>query len=196
MAVKVDIQSSTNIDLVKVKELSKEKDEDKEKNSTNEPAAIFEKTGKIKQGDFTYKIDMDVINRMKSEMENQMLLFQNMMKDVIVKQGYTVEEVLSALERGENPEITIDDETKQEAQQLISEDGYWGIKETSTRILDFAKEVAGGDVSKLAEIKKGIEKGFKDAEKVFGGSLPDISYKTYDTVMKGFKEWEEEMKVE
>ena len=37
-------------------------------------------------------------------------------------------------------------------------------------------------------------KGFKEAEKAWGGKLPEISQKTYDEVLKRFDEWENESK--
>lgn len=83
----------------------------------------------------------------------------------------------------------MDAATKAQAQEDVSEDGYWGVKQTSERILDFAKALTGGDPSKIDEMKAAFEKGFKAAEKLWGGELPEISQKTYDAVMKGFEEW-------
>ncbi len=36
-----------------------------------------------------------------------------------------------------------------------------------------------------------FKKGFSQAEKQWGGKLPDISQKTYDAVMKGFDDMAE-----
>ena len=44
--------------------------------------------------------------------------------------------------------LTIDEAAKKKAQEEISEDGYWGVKQTSDRILDFAKALSGNDSSK------------------------------------------------
>ena len=35
-------------------------------------------------------------------------------------------------------------------------------------------------------MRSAFEKGYKQAEKTWGGKLPDISQKTYDAVMKKF----------
>ena len=35
-------------------------------------------------------------------------------------------------------------------------------------------------------MRKAFEKGYKQAEKTWGGELPEISKQTYDAVMKGF----------
>lgn len=60
------------------------------------------------------------------------------------------------------------------------------MKQTSGRILDFAKALTGGDPDKVEDMRKAFEKGYKQAEKTWGGELPDISKQTYDAVMKGF----------
>jgi len=84
----------------------------------------------------------------------------------------------------------IDDDVVSEAQAAISEDGEWGVKAVSKRIVDFAKAISGGDSSKLEELKDAIEEGFKAAAEAFGGELPDISKDTYTEIMKQFDEWE------
>ena len=57
-----------------------------------------------------------------------------------------------------------------------------------------AKALSGGDSSKIGKLKEGFLKGFKEAEKAWGGELPDISKKTYDEVLKRFDEWENSSK--
>jgi len=86
-------------------------------------------------------------------------------------------------------EIDISNLSQEEATELIGEDGYFGVGQTSDRIVDFAIGIAGGDPSRLAAIKEGIEKGFSEALEAFGGSLPDISYETYDAVMNKLDAW-------
>lgn len=85
-------------------------------------------------------------------------------------------------------DFTVDAATKAQAQEDISEDGYWGVKQTSERILDFAKALAGDDPDKLEQMRSAFEKGYKQAEKTWGGELPEISKNTFDAVMKGFDE--------
>ena len=66
---------------------------------------------------------------------------------------------------------------------------WWGVNQTSERILSFAKALTGGDPDKIEEMREAFEKGFKEATKSWGKELPEISQKTYDAVMKGFDEW-------
>jgi anti-sigma28 factor (negative regulator of flagellin synthesis) len=79
--------------------------------------------------------------------------------------------------------------TPEEAQKLVGEDGYFGVEKTSQRLADIAIGAAGGDVSKLDVMKKGLEQGLAGAKKAFGNWLPDISYATYDAAVKKLDAW-------
>ena len=85
-------------------------------------------------------------------------------------------------------DFTVDAATKAQAEADIAEDGYWGVKQTSERILDFATTLAGNDPEKLEKMRAAFEKGYAQAEKTWGGELPEISKNTFDAVMKGFDE--------
>ncbi|MDE6907127.1 MAG: hypothetical protein K2P21_03030, partial [Lachnospiraceae bacterium] len=76
-----------------------------------------------------------------------------------------------------------------EATQAISENGFWGVSQTSQRIFDFAAAVAGDDVEKMKEMQAAVEKGFKQAGAAWGGSLPSICDETHSAVSKLFDEY-------
>ncbi|AJC86564.1 hypothetical protein [Campylobacter sp. RM16704] len=71
-----------------------------------------------------------------------------------------------------------------EAKELISEDGYFGVAKTSERLADFVIKGAGEDVEKLQKGLEGLKTGFAQAEKMWGGKLPDISYETIDKAIE------------
>ena len=75
---------------------------------------------------------------------------------------------------------------KAQAQADIAEDGYWGVGQTSDRIIQFATALTGGDPDKIEAMRDAFKKGYAQAEKTWGGSLPEISQKTYDAVMEKF----------
>jgi hypothetical protein len=83
----------------------------------------------------------------------------------------------------------VDEETRKKAQEDISEDGYWGVKQTSQRMFDFASALAGDDVDKMKEMQAAIEKGYKAATKAWGRDLPSISNDTMDATNKLFEEY-------
>jgi len=68
--------------------------------------------------------------------------------------------------------------SQDEAAELVSEDGIFGISQTSQRIADFVIKGANGDEDLLRAGRKGMLQGFKEAEDMWGGKLPDISQKT------------------
>lgn len=86
-------------------------------------------------------------------------------------------------------EIDLSKITQKDAQKLIAEDGYFGVDQTSDRIVNFATGLAGGDPTKIDAIKQGVENGYQEALKAFGGTLPDISHQTYDAVMTKLDTW-------
>ncbi len=86
-------------------------------------------------------------------------------------------------------EVDISALTPEKAQELIADDGYFGVEKTSERIFKFAVGVAGGDPARIDAIREGVQNGFQAALDAFGGNLPDISYDTYDTVMKKLDDW-------
>jgi hypothetical protein len=75
-----------------------------------------------------------------------------------------------------------------EAKNLISENGFFGIAKTSQRLADFVIKGAGGDLDKLRAGREGILRGFNEAEKAWGGKLPDISYETITKSLEAIDE--------
>ncbi len=81
-------------------------------------------------------------------------------------------------------EVNFNSMTQEEAQELVSEDGYFGVEKTSQRIVDFAINGFGSDPAKLQEMKDAIDQGFLEAQDAFGGALPEISQQTYEAIME------------
>lgn len=65
--------------------------------------------------------------------------------------------------------------SKDEAAALVSEDGIFGIKQTSERIANFVINGANGDEDRMRAGREGMLRGFKEAEQMWGGKLPEIS---------------------
>jgi len=86
-------------------------------------------------------------------------------------------------------EVDLESITPEEAQELVADDGYFGVENTAERIFNFAVGVAGGDITRIDAIKEGVNNGFAEALEAFGGELPEISYDTYDAVINKLDEW-------
>ena len=145
----------------------------------------------------TYKTDTGKIEAMKADFGKHVdALKQMVMKLLDTQSG--VNSVANGNLHDLIGRITgsggIDELSQKEAQSLISEDGYWGVNQTSQRILDFAKALSGGDPDKIEMLRAAVEKGFEQAESAWGGELPGISYETREKIMAGFDEWANEGK--
>ncbi len=76
-----------------------------------------------------------------------------------------------------------------QAKEDISEDGYWGVKQTSQRLFDFASALAGDDVEKMKEMQAAMEKGFKQATSAWGKDLPGICQDTMKAANQLFEDY-------
>ena len=158
------------------------------------PAAVYEKTDPAAAAaPKVYKPDTEKIKQMQDDMTTRQQTFLNLIRQMFGKQAKTLSLTDDALWKTlAAGDFTVDEKTKEQALKDISEDGYWGVKQTSDRILDFAKALTGGDPSKIEKMRSAFEQGYKQAEKTWGGHLPEICKKTYDAVMKGFDDWKKE----
>ncbi len=134
----------------------------------------------------TYKPDTALINKLKADADARTSQLRSLVKQMMGKQATTygnANDIWSFLRSGN---YTVDPATKAQAQADIAEDGYWGVTQTSDRIIQFATALTGGDPDKIEAMRDAFKKGYAQAEKTWGGSLPEISQKTYDAVMEKF----------
>ncbi len=139
-----------------------------------------------------YKPDTKLIAKLKADADARTSQLQSLVEKMLTKQGDAYGKANDIWQFLASGNYTVDPATKAQAQADIAEDGYWGVSQTSQRILDFANALTGGDPSQIEKMRSAFEKGFKMAEKKWGGNLPDISQKTYDAVMKGFDDMAKE----
>lgn len=160
-----------------------------ENKKQEDSGVIYEKTSS--DGYYSLK-NAGLIEQLKADTESRILSLRDIVNQMITKQGKTLakaDDIWSFLASGD---YTVDEAAKKKAQEEISEDGYWGVKQTSDRILDFAKALSGNDVSKADLLLDAFKKGFREATKTWGKELPDISQKTYDAVLEKFDAWKNE----
>ena len=134
----------------------------------------------------TYKPDTALINKLKADADARTSQLRSLVEQMMGKQAATygnANDIWSFLRSGN---YTVDPATKAQAQADIAEDGYWGVGQTSDRIIQFATALTGGDPDKIEAMREAFKKGYAQAEKTWGGSLPEISQKTYDAVMEKF----------
>lgn len=142
----------------------------------------------------TYTPDTNLVNKMKADADARTAQLRSLVEKMMAGQATAygkANDIWSFLREGN---FTVDAATKKQAQADIAEDGYWGVNQTSDRIIDFAKALTGGDPDKIEDMRAAFEKGFKKAGKTWGGDLPDISQRTYKAVMEKFDQMAEEAK--
>lgn len=153
-----------------------------------EESAVYEPSTTTQNAKKTYKPDKALIAKLKADAEQRTSQLRSLVEQLMTKQGNTynkANDIWSTLSSGN---FTVDAATKAQAQADIAENGYWGVNQTSSRIIDFATALTGGDPDKIEEMRSAFKKGYEQAEKKWGGKLPDISRQTYDAVMEKFDE--------
>ncbi len=157
---------------------------------TSEAAAVYEPSQGAKADTVTkktYTPNTDLVDQMKLDAQSRMENLQSMVQKLMSQQATTygnATDIWSFLREGK---FTVDPETKAQAQKDIAEDGFWGVNQTSDRIVNFATALTGGDPDKLDSMVEAFKKGYAQAEKTWGGKLPEISQKTYDAVLEKFE---------
>lgn len=130
-----------------------------------------------------------LVQQLKADQETRQNQLVDIAKQMMLGQGKTfcqANDIWSFLASGD---YTVDEAAKAQAQADISEDGYWGVKQTSQRLFDFACALAGDDVDKMKEMQAAMEKGFKEATGAWGKELPSICQETLDAANQKFEDY-------
>lgn len=134
----------------------------------------------------TYTPDTNLVNKLKADADSRTSQLRSLVEKLMGQQANTYGKANNIWQFLKSGNYTVDAATQAQAQADIAEDGYWGVNQTSDRIISFATALTGGDPDKIEEMRAAFQKGYKQAEKTWGGNLPDISQRTYDAVMKKF----------
>ena len=167
---------------------------------TENQAAVFEKTKQEDTNKEPYKINKmskedraALVKALKEEVEARQKQFLELVKQSLTGQGEKIaiatdnmDGIWKALAKGN---FTVSEEVKKQAQEDISEKGYWGVEATSKRMFEHASALAGDDVEQMKAMQKAMEKGYKEATKAWGKELPDISKKTLAAANKLFEDY-------
>jgi hypothetical protein len=130
-----------------------------------------------------------LVEQLKADQESRQNQLTSLVQQMLGQQANTYANATDMWKFLAKGNFTVDAQTKLQAQQDISEDGYYGVKQTSQRLFDFASALAGDDVDKMKEMQAAMEKGFKQATKSWGQDLPDICQQTLDAANKMFEDY-------
>lgn len=164
-------------------------DQKQEQSLYAEPAATYEKNTEPKR--VTYKQDTATLEQLKADADRRTSQLRDLVQKMMSSQGQTFNDSqMYAFLKSDN--LKADPETIKQAKADIAEDGYWGVNQTSDRLVSFAKALTGGNPEKIDEMMAAIEKGFSEATKAWGGDLPDICKNTLSATMEKLEKWRSE----
>lgn len=159
------------------------------KGSDNSAAAVYEKSEQTTDNKKIYTKDQVTIDRLKAEADRRTQSLRDLVQKLLLKQGETFNEATDIYGLLREGKVQVDEETRLQAQKDIAEDGYWGVEQTSDRLVEFAKAVSGGDQSRANVLIDAVKKGLEEATKAWGGELPEISKKTIDATIGKLEAW-------
>jgi hypothetical protein len=146
--------------------------------TTDDTAVVYDKS-KLSEDD-----RKSIVAQLKADQEKRQSQLTSLVSQMLNKQANTYGTATNMWQFLASGNFTVDAETKAQAQKDIAEDGYWGVTQTSDRIVQFATSLAGDDTESLQKMRDAFLKGYEQAEKTWGGELPDISKQTYDAVLE------------
>lgn len=117
-------------------------------------AAVYEKSDEAKKA----SSNSALIKKLKADTESRLSQMQNLVKEMMLKQGQTYTNADSMWKFLASGDYTVDAQTAKDAKDAISEDGYWGVNQTSQRIFDFAVSLSGGDSEKMDKMLEAFKK--------------------------------------
>lgn len=152
---------------------------------------VYEKSAGVSTNKPTYEINKKsetdrsaIVEQLRKETDAQKQSLINMVRNMMGNQAKTQKAANGFDVFGG----TVTEEARKKAAEAISEDGYWGVKQTSQRLFDFASALAGDDVEKMKKMQAAMNKGINQAAAKLGG-LPSISQQTQDAANNLFSEY-------
>ena len=155
-----------------------------ETKKTADTGVIYEPSTSAKDSSTKVTDYSSIVASMKKELSSKNEQLQNLVNKLLSNQAKKYISLSDMFK-----DIQVDEQTKIQAQKDISDDGYWGVEQTSDRLVSMAKALSGGDSSKADAMISAIEKGFDEATKAWGDKLPDICQKTIDAAKQKLQNW-------
>lgn len=125
-----------------------------------------------------------IVSNLKKELSDKNTQLQNLVNQLLGKQANKYTKLADLYKN-----LNADPATIEQAKKDIADDGYWGVDQTSDRLVSMAQALSGGDTEKADLMIKAIKKGFDQATKDWGEDLPDICRNTIDAAVKKLEDW-------
>lgn len=184
--------ASTYASMSKSSDYTKSSTSAEKTTKSEESGVVYEPSDQAKESDTSKTSDYSAtIKKMQLELSTKNQQLENLVSQLLGKQAkkfFSLSDLYKNLE--------VDAETAAQAQKDISEDGYWGVEQTSDRLVEMAKALSGGDPSKADTLISAIKKGYDQAAKTWGDKLPDICQKTIDAANDKLAKWRDGLETE
>lgn len=158
---------------------------------TEDTGVVYEKSTTAKDGKDKITDYSSIVSSMKKELSTKNAQLQNLVNELLGKQANKYTKLADLFKN-----IKADPATIAQAQKDIGEDGYWGVAQTSDRLVSMAQALSGGDATKADEMIAAMKKGFDQATEAWGDKLPSICQDTIDSAVKKLESWRDGLNVE
>lgn len=189
VAANTDVYDSKTAGAQNTKNNSVENNKD---NTESSKGAVYEQSDKTNDK-ATYSVNKmsagdraALVQKLKADEEARRSQMTTLVEQMISKQTNAYGQANNIWKFLAGGNFTVDAATQAQAKADIGENGYYGVQKTAERMFDFASALAGDNPEKMKEMQAAFEKGFKQAEKTWGGKLPSISYETKDKMTQMF----------
>ena len=129
-----------------------------------------------------------IVASMKKELSSKNEQLQNLVTQLLGKQAGKYTKLADLFKN-----INADPATIEQAKKDIGEDGYWGVEQTSDRLVSMAQALSGGNPEYADKMIAAIKKGFEQATEAWGDDLPDICKNTIDAAVKKMEDWRDSL---
>ena len=129
-----------------------------------------------------------IVASMKKELSSKNEQLQNLVTQLLGKQAGKYTKLADLFKN-----INADPATIEQAKKDIGEDGYWGVEQTSDRLVSMAQALSGGNPEYADKFIAAIKNGFDQATEAWGEDLPDICKNTIDAAVKKMEDWRDSL---
>ncbi len=147
----------------------------------------YVKSPDLKQDETGIYSRESILEQLKDSEEQRVKAFQDTIRSMLAQQGETINLTFRGMD------LHVTEEQRAAAAKSIEDGGEYSVDNVTDRIMSMAKALAGDDPTKIDMLKNAVIKGFEGAAGLLGrkglDDMPEITGKTYNSVMKQFDEW-------
>lgn len=163
---------------------------------SEDKAAVYEKSQETAKDSANRIYDRDsIVAKLKADQQSRIDSMQSLVQKLLSKQAdkaanfFDLTTSTNLADTFRQISQDVDQETIDAAKESISEDGYWGVNQTSDRLVSMAIALSGGDTSKADLLMDAIQKGYDKATAAWGEDLPQLCKDTLDATMQKMEDW-------